>query len=124
MRSSCDDPTAWSGRLVTVDRPPPARKMPLPPRPPERPDRDGTFQPDPATVRQPNTAVGVTGEFQLSTVVPGFIRRSGQPRPVARRGDHLPGPVLARAAGLPKHPAHDVEGPQQGQVVCTRPGAH
>jgi hypothetical protein len=98
MRSSCDDPTAWSGRLVTVDRPPPARKMPLPPRPPERPDRDGTFQPDPATVRQPNTAVGVTGEFQLSTVVPGFIRRSGsQPRPVARPVPASAEPLEVRA---------------------------
>ena len=54
-------------------QPPPAREMPLAPRPPERADRDGILEPHPAAVRQPDTATAaVTGKFQLNAIIADF----------------------------------------------------
>ena len=73
-------------RLVTDmppgrGQPPPAREMPLPPRPPERAGRPGILEQHPAAGRQASTApAAADGELQLNAVAPGPSERtSGLP---------------------------------------------
>jgi hypothetical protein len=52
-------------------QPPPAREMPLPARPPERPDGNGILEPCSAALRQADTtAAGSAGELQLDALAP------------------------------------------------------
>jgi hypothetical protein len=54
-------------------QPPPAREMPLAPRPPERADRDGILEPHLAALRQAGTTMAaVTGKLQLNITLSGL----------------------------------------------------
>jgi hypothetical protein len=58
-------------------------------RPPERADRHGILEPQPAALRQASTATtAVTGKLQLNATVPGLSGRASsrphQSRPEAR----------------------------------------